>query len=666
MYTKETQMKASETNFQPIIEGTKQYVVPLFQRAYSWGKKQWGDLWNDLMSLCESEEPKYHFIGSIVTMPITSVPQGVSKYLLIDGQQRLTTIFILMTLLRDRAQEDSIRGLPDKIQERMLVNKFEAGNDYFKLLPTQIDRAAFQRLVMQEQQDPESTLTQCYAYFKRELSRQPASMLDILASVITSRLSVVSIVLDPDDNPHLVFESLNAKGKQLTQADLIRNHFFMRVHVDQQESIYHTYWEPMQLALDENLSEFIRHYLMRDGVFIRQGDIYYVLKGRVRDMDILGELKKLAVFATYYQHISSPETEPDQQIRHRLTRLNRLDVTTTYPFLLNCYDDYAQGILSQQDFVQVLKILENFVVRRFVCGVPTSQYNKLFPSIYAWVHENHPTDFVAGLCATLQNRDYPRDSEFKQRLVETRLYGSGERREKTRFILETLETSYGHKEVVPTTNLTIEHVLPQTLSDWWRHHLGDEAEQEHELLVHTLGNLTLTAYNSELSNASFTEKQQLFGDSHLELNKYFAGLVEWTRESIEMRSEHLAEQALTIWPYFGSSQSSYMPTSARTATGKTPKTLILLGERISVDSWRDVHARTMGMLSELEPDTFQQLAVDYPRLISTEPTKMKKSTQLSNGMYVELNLSARRVYQFCTQAIEYAGLPVDSWQVETV
>jgi uncharacterized protein with ParB-like and HNH nuclease domain len=659
-------MKASETNFQPIIEGTKQYVVPLFQRAYSWNKKQWSDLWNDLMSLCESEEPRYHFIGSIVTMPISSAPEGFATYLLIDGQQRLTTIFILLTLLRNRAQEDGIQRLPDKIQERMLVNKFESDTDYFKLMPTQADRTAFQKLVLQEEHDPGSDITRCYDYFKRELNRLATRDLDALTNVITSRLSVVSIVLDPDDNPHLVFESLNAKGKQLTQADLIRNHFFMRISVSQQETIYQRYWEPMQRALGDNLSEFIRHYLMRDGAFIRQGDIYYVLKGRVRDLDILGELKKIAAFATYYQHISQPETEPDPQIRNRLVRLNRLEVTTTYPFLLNCYADYMQGTLKQEDLVRVLEILENFVVRRFVCAVPTSQYNKLFPSLYSWIKQSHPADVVGGLCATLQNRDYPRDSEFKQRLIEARLYGAGERREKTRFILETLEASYEHKEAVSTANLSIEHILPQTLSGWWRHHLGDEAEQEHELLVHTLGNLTLTAYNAELSNASFTEKQQRFAASHLELNTYFAGLTDWTREAIEARSEYLADQALIIWPYFGSSQSSYIPTSARKATGKTPRTLIFLGERIPVDSWRDVQSKTMAMLSDLDPEAFEQLAEAYPRIISTDQTKMKASTQLGNGMYVELNMSASQVYRFCTQAIEYAELTADSWQVETV
>ena len=332
-------MKASETKFQSIIEGTQQYIAPLFQRAYSWGKKEWEVLWDDLIFLCENEEPKSHFIGSIVTIPTISVPEGVAKYLLIDGQQRLTTIFILLTLLRDTAKANGNEELAAEIHQTMLVNYFKKGIDHYKLLPTQVDRSAFQSLLDVSRENIPSQILECYLFFNRKLKRGSVNLLT-LNKAITSRLSVVSIVLDRDDNPHLVFESLNAKGRVLTQADLIRNYFFMRIHVDKQEEVYSLYWHPMQEELDEDLTEFIRHFLMRNGVFVNKGDVYFTLKDRVSDRDALDALKEIAFFAKHYQKLLNPSLEKNQELHKALTRLNRLEVTTTYPFLLNCYDDY--------------------------------------------------------------------------------------------------------------------------------------------------------------------------------------------------------------------------------------------------------------------------------------------------------------------------------------
>jgi uncharacterized protein with ParB-like and HNH nuclease domain len=241
-------MKASETKFQPIIEGTKQYVVPLFQRAYSWDKKEWEVLWDDLVDLCENNEPKNHFIGSIVTAPTVSVPEGVTKYLLIDGEQRLTTIFILLTLLRDMAREYGNEALADEIND-MLVNRHKKdSDDYFRLLPTQVDRNVFQNLIRQQLSNEASQISSCYQFFERKL-KQAKLELQALNKVITNRLSVVSILLDPNDNPHIVFESLNAKGRRLTQADLIRNYFFMRIHVNEQEHVHAEVQQALRLRM---------------------------------------------------------------------------------------------------------------------------------------------------------------------------------------------------------------------------------------------------------------------------------------------------------------------------------------------------------------------------------------------------------------------------------
>ena len=283
-------MKANETKFLSILEGTKQYVVPLFQRAYSWEAKQWTTLWEDLLTLCENDEPKTHFIGSLVTMPSQSVPEGIPKYLLIDGQQRLTTTLILLIVLRDLAKEQRDENLSAEINETMVVNRFKAEPDYFRLLPTQVDREQFCNLVRGANPNTEGKLVECYNFFRGKVKQSKAEISD-LKQVITSRLSVVSIVLDPDDNPHLVFESLNATGQPLTQSDLIRNFYFMRIHMNEQEKVYNNYWKPMENNLGKDLTEFIRHYLMRNGNNIRQTDVYFTLKDKVEPGKALDSLR---------------------------------------------------------------------------------------------------------------------------------------------------------------------------------------------------------------------------------------------------------------------------------------------------------------------------------------------------------------------------------------
>lgn len=323
-------MQAKETKLQDIIEGTKQYVIPLFQRTYSWTPKEWEVLWKDLVEICEMESPRTHFIGSIVNMPTVSVPEGVAKYLLIDGQQRLTTIFILLALLRNKARENQNLRFADEVNNTLLVNQYKDGNDYFKLMPTQVDRPTFENLINGNPNETENQITRAYAYFEKKL-KQVELEPEKLKKIITGYFSVVSIVLDADDNPYLVFESLNAKGRPLTQADLIRNYFFMRIHVDKQEKVYNDYWLPMQIALGDNLTEFIRHFLMRNGNIIKQGDVYYALKESVSTTNATDYLSELKKFSSYYQRLIYPELEQEVLLQKYFRRLNRIEVTTAYP-----------------------------------------------------------------------------------------------------------------------------------------------------------------------------------------------------------------------------------------------------------------------------------------------------------------------------------------------
>ncbi|OQW91836.1 MAG: hypothetical protein BWK79_15990, partial [Beggiatoa sp. IS2] len=535
-------MKATETHLQLIISrAEQQFIVPLFQRPYSWDKKEWQDLWNDLLELFEPDEHgkfKNHFLGSIVTIPVASVPHGIAKYVLIDGQQRLTTLFILLMLIRNNTMNQQ---LAKKIVVQQLVNEFAEGLDYYRLLPTQQDRPAFQTLVQRQPIPLELESTQiikCYYFFDKKLKKN----IDIekLSQIISNQLTVVSIVLDHDENPHLVFESLNARGKSLTQADLIRNYFFMRIPVDKQEEIFDRDWQPMQKALGDSLTECIRHYLMAiKATDVKKTEVYITLKNRIDNtkIDILNSLKEIATYAGYYQRIIYPEYESNLNIQRALKRIKRIEITVAYSLLLRCYHDYAQDYLSETDFCNILHFVENLVIRRSVCNLPSNTLNKIFPIVYREAQSNHPTNLVRGVAHILQNKGYPNDAEFKESLSTTNFYSRSEGRERTKLILESIESNYQHKEPVDFENLSIEHIMPQVIKNgsWWQSHLGEEWETVHELCLHTLGNLTLTGYNSELSNKSFPEKQKELAQSHLELNRYFVSLSEWKKEQIEER-----------------------------------------------------------------------------------------------------------------------------------
>lgn len=659
-------MKASETNLRPLIEGAKQYVVPLYQRPYTWGTKNWNMLWDDLLELCE-EEPRDHFIGSIVTMPISSVPQGVPKFLLIDGQQRFTTIFVLLALLRDEAKALVGSTLAQEVEETLLMNRFNQGNDVWKLLPTQTggDRETFLQLLQGGDAAQQTQISKAVTFFRKRLRSSEAPDLEVLKKVIVNNLLLVSIVLDKDDNPHLIFESLNAKGEPLSQADLIRNYFFMRVHVDQQQQLHETLWVPMQKRLGGSLPEYIRHFLMKDGATVKKDEVYFALKQRADDksqQDVIDYLREIEKFADYYAKLLRPDEETSCKLRERIKRLNRIEVTVAYPFLLNVYDDYTNQRLSEDEFAAIMDVLENFMIRRFVCAVPTNRLNKIFPSLYAQAAES--VSLVEGVKESLRTKGYPRNAEFRERFVSSRLY-AGSAARTTKLILERLETSFGNKEAVQFANLSVEHVMPQALTDWWKQHLGDDFEATHELLLHTIGNLTLTGLNSELSNADFPHKRKIFKDSHLDLNNWFRDCKEWNEEAMRARAEALADRALSVWSYFGSSGDE-APVTAQTVTGTIPSGVVILGQRLPVGSWRKVAQKTLETTAELDQEVFDRIVTELPRFVAQSGGGFRSPRKLANGAFMEANLSASAINRFCIQVVEAAGLSPEDWFVETL
>lgn len=547
-------MEARPSKITEFFDGTKQMMVPLFQRSYEWTAKDWETLWADLLEQYErSEEDTVatHFTGAIVTAPARSVPVGVSKFLVIDGQQRLTTIAVLICAMRTFLDPESkeYRRLT-----KLLINEDYDELDYFKLLPTQPDRPAFQALVGAKPQ-PGTRFTEALEFFKKKIAGTDSDGekldLDRLTNAIQNRLTVVAIHLGDTDDPYLIFESLNAKGAPLTQADLIRNYLLLRLHSNAQQKSYEEAWLPMQALLPgEHLTEFMRQFLMMTGEEVAKSAIYSVLKRRllsVSDASIATELQRMQQASLLYAEIVGLKKPVDENIAAGLGRLRRWEIATANPFVLKLLEAKSKGTVSAADVAKCLATIESFAVRRTVCGVPTNQLKRIFLSI---AKEMPNADIPAWLSKTLatgtSGRRWPKDEEFKESLLRYRAYAQPI--DRCKFLLETLEEHHGHKEPATFESATIEHVMPQTLNAEWRTMLGASADDIHEKWLDLLGNLTLTGYNSELSNDPFPRKKALLSDSHFEMNKWIAARDQWTETELRERTDLVFTKAKAIWP----------------------------------------------------------------------------------------------------------------------
>jgi hypothetical protein len=362
-----------------------------------------------------------------------------------------------------------------------------------------------------------------------------------------------------------------------------------------------------------------------------------------------------------------PDFEKDKQIKSYLKRLKRLDITTAFPLLLNFYELYDQKILSSIQFTEILKTLENYLLRRSVCNIPSNQLNKIFPETFKKLQQDYPNDLVFGLKSFLQTKGYPKDLDFKNSLITAKFYGGSPLNIRTELILETIEQGFGHKEMInfETTKTSIEHIMPQTINPEWQKYLGEEWEITYEINQHNLGNLTLVAvgYNSQMSNDNFENKKQILVNSHIELNKYFQNITQWNRDAIEVRSADLADKYLEIWSYFGTQTEV---SGNNNVTNTTPTGLWILGQEFQVGSWRDVLENTLNTIAELEEEKFEEIAQTYPRFLGKDKTRFREIRQLKNNYYIEVRLSAKDIQKICLQAIQIVGLSNEEWKISTV
>lgn len=550
-------MEARPCQITEFFNGTKQMLVPLFQRAYEWKTEQWETLWSDILERYEQFESGAavsHFTGAIVTAPARSVPVGVSKFLVIDGQQRLTTIALLLCALRSLLEPDSKQA---RRITKLLLNEDDDGLDYYKILPTQPDRPSFQALIDSPESAPASQFKSAFEFFRKRLQGKDSDdkAIDLVRffDTVQNRINVVMIQLGDVDDPYLIFESLNGKGTALTQADLVRNYLLLRIHTQDQQAVYNQSWLPLQNRLGDSLPEFIRQYLiMERGEDVPRGDVYSVLKRQIAAMDdsqIPAQVARLNHFSTLYKQIIEPATIPDRDrdVREHLARIQRWELATSHPLLLKLYDLYASGRLTSAGFCHCIKMIESFAIRRAICNVATNQLKRIFILLTKDLDLANPLDAVLrGLTGGQLGRRWPKDDEFERAWVTYRAYSNPI--DRCRFILESIERAHPHKEPASFEKATIEHVLPQTPSEDWHRELGPTLDAQRDLWAHTIGNLTLTAYNPELSNATFARKKLIYAESHFSLNRYFDPLPAWDAKAIEARAHALLVLAKRLWP----------------------------------------------------------------------------------------------------------------------
>ncbi|PUD27021.1 hypothetical protein C2R94_05450 [Helicobacter pylori] len=536
----------------------KQFVIPIYQRVYSWEKEQCKQLWDDIIKTGGNDQMNGHFIGSIVFVHDGIFSTNHNELLIIDGQQRLTTITLLFIALRDHLNDEDEfleKFSCQKIQNRYLINSDEKGDKKFKLILSDPDRDTLLSLIDKDRRKPSEPSLKIMENFKlfEEWIRKNTNKLETIFKGL-DKLMVVEISLERGkDNPQLIFESMNSTGKDLTQTDLIRNYILMGLEPEKQEIFYKKYWRAMEEDFKQNetlFNRFVRHYLTiktRDIPNINK--VYEAFKRYQQERGIETEalLQDLQKYCGYFCQIAFKK-EADKDLNKALSFLVDLEMDVVYPLLLELYGDYKDGVLSKQDFIPIIYLTESYICRRAVCGLGTNSLNKVFPSFTKHIQKDEYFKSLKVHFGYLTEKQrFPNNDEFKEHFITIDFYHF----QKKEYFLERLE-NFNTKEPVNTKECTTEHIMPQTLTKEWERDLGGNFQAIHDKYLHTIGNLTLTGYNKEYSNNSFQEKRDMekgFKQSPLRLNQSLKDLESFGEKEIEKRANDLADLALKIWTY---------------------------------------------------------------------------------------------------------------------
>ena len=559
-------MRANETNLLRFLEPRNQFFIPIFQRRYSWEKHHCEQLWDDVLRIGQNNEILSYFLGSIVYMRSGDAPIGtVSKFLVIDGQQRLTTLSLLILALGKTIHKHQIEiGITqDQLSNFYLFNNMTDSELRYKLLLTLPDKDTLIQLLenkidfMEPPADASPRLLDNYRFFENKLN--PSNLKAIYAGI--QKLMIVEIILQsPNDNAQLIFDSLNSTGLELSQTDRIRNYVLMGQEYEFQNQLYNTYWFPIEDRFGNEYTNwfdwFIRDYLtLKTRQIPNIKSVYEKFKTYIPSTANTKQLEKIiadiAFCSKYYVKFALLHEE-DRDLKECFEDIDELGAGVARPFLLEVYEDYAKRQIQKEEMIKILRLVESYVFRRAICGIPTNTLNKTFASLMRSVDKNNYIESLKNVFSELKStRYYPLDSEFKDALLSKDVYNF----KRGNYLLRKLENSE-RREPISVANCTIEHVMPQNpdLLEEWQQELGENWQEIQEIYLHTIGNLTLIGWrdNPALSDLPFKKKQSVNGgfcDSPLHLNRSLAQAKQWNENVIIDRAKELAEKALKIWTY---------------------------------------------------------------------------------------------------------------------
>lgn len=554
-------MKGSELRLIEYMEGSKKrFIIPVYQRNYDWKIENCKQLYDDLIQVIKNNS-KTHFFGSIVSV---YEPSGRNtEFLIIDGQQRLTTMSLLFLALYNLLEEKIIisedESLKDQIYEDFLVDKYQPQEKRMKLKPIKNDQKAFSKLFnSKDDYIKDSNLTINYSYFYERIQKQEITIDELFDAIC--RLEIINITLNNEDNPQLIFESLNSTGLDLSEGDKIRNYILMGLPKQKQDEYYEKYWNCIEKCTKYDVSSFIRDYLsVKQLVIPSQKKVYINFKKYVEDssLKIIEILEDLLSYAKRYNILLCEKTS-SKELNSCINRLNRLETTVTRPFFLEVLRLYDENQINLNEVAEAFSITESYLFRRTICDLPTNALNKIFLLLNREIMRYDGTDsnYIEKLkFALLSKKDrarFPNDDDFSLMFTEKPIYQMNSKNKI--YILERLENFgtledkdiYRHYD---EGEYSIEHIMPQHLTPAWIKELGDSYEEIHDTWLHRIANLTLTAYNSKYSNSTFVEKKTMkngFEDSGIRLNTYVSKKDKWTLAELRDRNDYLLKRALDI------------------------------------------------------------------------------------------------------------------------
>lgn len=544
-------MKPSIQTLGQILYSPSQYVIPVFQRNYRWRQPQWEQLWESIEVIQSPDKKGNHFMGFLVFVPGLPQPGQNTTFHLIDGQQRLTTLSILLIALRNTAKEQGLDELAEEISQDYLIHRRKDGDGHYRLLPKQRDREEYLSLVDggDETVDGMADAAEYFADKAANFASDNPDKLRDLFNVVCQRLEFMCATLETE-NAYSIFKSLNSTGVPLGASDLIRNFVFMHVNPTEHDKFDDASWTPLESrfenaegGLDEDrFSRFFRDFLMSSaGRYIGPKDTFPAFESRyaATGFSPLALTETLAQNAEYHEIIASKHEDMDSAVTHALLGLNALESSTTYPLILALFNARAAGVIQSDQLAAAIQMLRGFILRRFICSESSRGYGQLFVRAIVQLGDNP----LQALEYYLQDRGWPEDERFQSTFAEFPMYGSVYARE----VLEALERAPGHKEPADLSQTQIEHILPQTLSDGWRENLGTEADRIQATWQHRIGNLTLSAYNLPLWNHTFDIKRAVYAESNIGLTRTLATYSTWGELEISQRGQLLASRAVAIW-----------------------------------------------------------------------------------------------------------------------